>query len=80
MPDRPPRWSDETTTDPAVADRRNFYKVETWTAHDHIVRLLYAGSSLDRAREEFTAEITRWPAVRITVRQRARVLDRWPED
>jgi hypothetical protein len=33
-------WSDEETTDPLVADVRNFYKVEKWTRD---------GSKVDRA-------------------------------
>ena len=27
---------EDTTTDPVVADIRNFYKVEVWTRHDFI--------------------------------------------
>jgi hypothetical protein len=41
---------DETTDDPVVADTRNFYKVELWTHDDQIERMLFAGTSLDRAR------------------------------
>lgn len=76
---RPPHWSDEETADPQVADRRNFYKVERWTADDqHVAHLLYAGNSLDKARATFEAAVTRRPGGRFTIRQRARVIDKWP--
>jgi hypothetical protein len=38
---------DETTDDPVIADKRNFYKVELWTRGDQIERMLFAGTSLD---------------------------------
>lgn len=78
---RPPHWSNEETADPHVADVRNFYKVEQWTREDlHIARLLYAGNSLDTARATFDAAVTHRPAGRFTIRQRARVIDKWPRD
>jgi hypothetical protein len=47
-------WSDEETDDPHYADRRNFYKVEKWSRDGLRVELmLYAGSSLDKARRIF---------------------------
>ena len=47
-------WSDEETADPHYADRRNFYKVEKWSRDGLRVELmLYAGSSLDKARRIF---------------------------
>jgi len=46
------KGSDQQTDDPVYADERNFYKVEAWSRDDpHIVMMLYAGSSLNRARE-----------------------------
>jgi hypothetical protein len=36
--------------------------------------MLYAGSSLDNAREIFTAAIKHRPRIRLTIRQRTRVL------
>jgi hypothetical protein len=46
--------SDEETDDPHYADRRNFYKVEKWSRDGLRVELmLYAGSSLDKARRIF---------------------------
>ena len=53
MPDPKPDDVDfhEETTDPLVADLRNFYKVEKWTRDGTKVdSLLYAGNSLGRAR------------------------------
>jgi hypothetical protein len=56
----------EETTDPVKADERNFYKVERWTADDHIAEMLYAGSSLDRARHVFKQAIDQRPKGRFT--------------
>jgi hypothetical protein len=44
-----------------------------------VERLLWAGNSLDKAREIFDAEVKRRPRIRLTIRQRMRVLQRWPE-
>jgi hypothetical protein len=50
-------WSDEETDEPLIADHRNFYKVEQWSRDgQRIERMLFAGNSLDRAREIFKAE------------------------
>jgi hypothetical protein len=71
---------DEETDNPLLADDRNYYKVEKWTKDGSKVdRMLYAGSSLDKARDIFTAEIKRRPRIRLTIRQRTRVLDEWPK-
>ena len=52
------RLSDEETDEPMIADHRNFYKVEQWSRDgQRIERMLFAGNSLDRAREIFKAEI-----------------------
>jgi hypothetical protein len=70
---------DETTGDPVIADERNFFKVELWTPDDmHIERMLFAGNSLDRARAIFADFIREQPRAKLTIRQRTRVLDRWP--
>jgi hypothetical protein len=72
-------WSSEETDDPLYADRRNFYKVEKWSKDDmQIVELLVAGSSLNKARRIFERMTNHRPRVRLTIRQRTRVLDRWP--
>jgi hypothetical protein len=40
--------SDEETSEPLLADHRNYYKVEEWTKTGRVERMLYAGSNLDR--------------------------------
>jgi len=70
-----PTWSTEETTDPLYADERNFYKVEKWSKDGcAIAALLYAGNDLDKAREIFAAAVRRRPRIRLTIRQRTRVL------
>ena len=72
-------WSDEETNDPLYADDRNFYKVEKWTRDGTKVdSLLYAGNSLGRARAVFESAIRHRPRIKLTLRQRTRVLERWP--
>ena len=74
-----PNWSDEETDNPLYADYRNFYKLEKWTKDGtKIDRLLYAGNNLDKARELFAEEVKRRPRIRLTIRQRTRVLEQWP--
>jgi hypothetical protein len=74
-------WSEEQTDDPLHADRRNFYKVEKWSRDGLRVELmLYAGSSLDKARRIFAQIVKQRPGIRLAVRQRMRVLDEWPRD
>jgi hypothetical protein len=41
--------------------------------------MLYAGNNLDKAREIFTAAVKQRPRIRLTIRQRTRVLQQWPE-
>jgi hypothetical protein len=72
-------WSDEQTDDPLYADDRNFYKVEAWSRDGiRIDALLYAGNNLDRAREIFVTTVKHRPRIRLTIRQRTRVLQQWP--
>jgi hypothetical protein len=40
--------------------------------------MTYAGNNLDKAREIFTGAIKHRPRIRLTIRQRTRVLDKWP--
>jgi hypothetical protein len=69
----------EETDSPIYADDRDFYKVEKWTKDGTKVdRLLYAGNSLARARSVFEHAIKHRPHIRLTLRQRTRVIDRWP--
>jgi hypothetical protein len=61
-------WSDEETDEPLIADHRNFYKVEQWGRDGmRVERMLFAGSSLDRARAIFQAEIRCRPRGRYTI-------------
>jgi hypothetical protein len=71
----------EETDSPTYADDRNFYKVEKWTRDGTKVdSLLCAGSSLGRARSVFELAIKHRPRIRLTIRQRTRLLDQWPAD
>jgi hypothetical protein len=73
--------SDEETDDPLYADRRNFYKVEKWSRDGLRVELmLYAGNNLDKARRIFERATKHRRRIRMTIRQRMRVLDEWPRD
>jgi hypothetical protein len=76
-----PPWSDEENDNPLYADDRNFYKVEKWTRDGTKVdNLLYAGNNLDKARKVFAAAVKNRPRIRLTIGQRARVLEKWPEE
>jgi hypothetical protein len=47
-------FPDQETDNPNHADDRNFYKLEKWTKDGTKVdRLLYAGNSLEKARDLF---------------------------
>jgi hypothetical protein len=73
-------WSDEETDDPIHADRRNFYKVEQWSKDgQRVIDLAFAGSSLDKARRVFERMTKHRPRMRLTIRQRRRVLEQWPK-
>ena len=76
----PDPFGDQETTDPVEADTRNFYKVERWTADDqHIAELLYAGNRIEKARAKFVEVVRHRPGGRYTIRQRALVMRKWPE-
>jgi hypothetical protein len=71
---------DEETTEPLIANDRNYYKVEKWTKDGtKVERMLYAGSNLDKAQEVFAAAIYHRPRIRLTIRQRSHVLEEWPK-
>src|SRR5215510_14215876 len=81
MPD--PKFDDvdfhEETDSPTYADDRDFYKVEKWTRDwTKVDSLLYAGNSLGRARSIFEYAIKHRPRIKLTIRQRTRVLDGAP--
>jgi hypothetical protein len=40
--------------------------------------MLYAGNNLDKAREKFEEAIKHRPRIRLTIRQRIRVVQQWP--
>jgi hypothetical protein len=68
----------EETDDPLYADKRNFYKVERWTGDGTKVdSLLYAGNNLEKACDLFAKTIKHRPRIRLTIRQRTRVLDEY---
>jgi hypothetical protein len=68
-------WSDEETHDPLYADDRMFYKVEQWSRDGmRVERLLYAGNSLAKAEDIFARAIRHRRRIRLTIRQRTRVL------
>jgi hypothetical protein len=72
--------SDEETSDPVIADDRNFYKVEKWTKDGAKVDcMLFASSNLDKVREVFIEAIKHRPRIRLTIRQKTQVLERWPK-
>jgi hypothetical protein len=72
-------WSSEETDDPIHADKRNFYMVEKLTKDGKQVdRHLYASNNFDKARDIFTKAVAHRPRIRLTIRQRTRVLQRWP--
>jgi transposase InsO family protein len=70
--------SDEETSEPLIADDRNYYKVEKWALDwTKVDSLPHAGNSLSRAQSIFQAAIKRRPWIKLTIRQRTRVLDGW---
>jgi hypothetical protein len=74
-------WSEEQTDNPLYADDRNFYKVEKWTKdRSKVDKLIYAGNNLEKARRLFADAIKHRPRIRLTIRQRTRVLELWPEE
>lgn len=70
---------DEETDNPLLADDRNYYKVEKWIRDGMKVEdLLYAGNNLGKAQAIFAAAVKHRPRIRLTIRQRTRVLQEWP--
>ena len=60
-------------------ERRNFCKAEKWTKDGaKVYSPLYAGNNLDKARDIFAKAIKHRPRIRLTIRQRTRVLRQWP--
>jgi hypothetical protein len=70
-----PDWSDEETDEPLIADHRNFYKVEKWSKDGaRVIEMAFAGSSLDKTRRIFDRMVKHRPRIRLTIRQRTRLL------
>jgi hypothetical protein len=75
-----PWMPNEETDEPLLADHRSYFKVEKWTKDgSKVERMLYAGNSLLQAEPVFKAAIKHRPRIRLTIRQRTRVLQQWPE-
>jgi hypothetical protein len=56
----------------------HFPKVEKWSRDGLRVELmLYAGNNLGKARRIFERTTKQRPRIRLTIRQRMRVLDEW---
>jgi hypothetical protein len=73
--------SQQETSNPHYADERNFYKVERWSKDDQrIEAMLYAGNNLDKARDIIAKAVKHRPRIRLTIRQRTRVLQKWPQE
>ena len=54
-------------------------KVEKWTRDGMKVdSLLYAGNNLEKAQEIFAKAVKHRPRIRLTIRQRMGLLQRWP--
>jgi hypothetical protein len=72
-------WSHEEADDPTHADWRNFYKIEKWSRDgQRVVDLVFAGSSLDKAKRIFDRMTTHRPRIRLTIRQRTHLLQQHP--
>jgi hypothetical protein len=55
-------WAIEETGNSLYADERNFYKVEKWSKDDQCIEcMLWAGNSIEKARQIFNAEVRRRP-------------------
>jgi hypothetical protein len=75
MTDFPPPSLDEQADNALHANERNFYKVEKWTRDStKVARPLYAGNNLKKARDLFATAVKHRPRIRLTIRQRTRVL------
>ena len=68
----------EETDEPLIADHRNYYQVEKWIKAGRVERMLYAGNNLAKASDIYAAAIKHRPRIRLTIRQRTRVLQQWP--
>jgi hypothetical protein len=60
---------------------RNFFMTELWSKHEaEVARMLYGGNKLEKAWAVFHEAVKRRPRGIYTIRQRAHVLARWPDE
>lgn len=79
---KPPEdpFAEQETADLNDAWWRNFYMVEKWSKDGQKpVELIYGGNRLEKARLAFDAIVKRRPGGRYTLRQKMRVMRKWPE-
>jgi hypothetical protein len=69
---------DEGTNEPLLADDRNYYKVEKWTKDGAKVDRIALRRQQSRQGAGDLHGGNR-PRIRLTIRQRTRVLEQWPE-
>ena len=75
------QWSADAPQLSGVFLGRYFYRVEKWGRDGLRVELmLSAGNSLDKARLIFERATKHRHRIRLTIRQRMRVLDEWPRN
>jgi hypothetical protein len=77
VPDDP--FGEQETTDLNDAWWRNFYMVEKWKGSSPVA-LIYGGNRLGKAQAAFAAVVKKRPRARYTLRQKARVLQKWPDE
>jgi hypothetical protein len=71
-------WSDKEDN-PILTNENSFYQVDKCTKDGTTVeQMLYAGNNLDKARRIFECTTKHRPRIRLTIRQRMRLLDEWP--
>ena len=76
-PDDP--FGEQETTDLNDAWWRNFFMVEKWQGSKP-VELIYGGNRLEKADAAFDNIVKKRPRGRYTLRQKMRVLRKWPDE
>lgn len=71
-------WSDEETDNLPRGPPLLLQGREVDQERSKVDHMLYAGSNLDKARDVFAKAIKHRPRIRLTIRQRTRVLEQWP--
>ena len=57
---------------------RDIFRASWSRDGQRVVEFLFAGSSLDKAKRIFDRWAKHRPSIRMTIRQRTRVLNEWP--